>query len=345
MMKVPTLVLDKQKCLTNIRKFAQKTRQNKLIFRPHFKTHQSAAIGEWFKQSGVSKITVSSLQMAAYFASAGWQDITIALPMNPLQIEAYNKLAQNITLNLLISTTQILPKLSGLTDKIGYFIELDNGYNRSGLDAELAIQLAEILPNDRFKGFLLHAGNTYNAKSKEQILAIHQEQLELAKKCKRKFPNKIISVGDTPSFSLASNFDNIDEVRPGNFVFFDVMQKNLGSCSWQDIAVAVFCPVIAKYEKREQLIINGGAVHLSKESWNGSFGRVAIPNENGWAEPLPDTYVKSVSQEHGIIATRSDILQMIEVGDVLAILPVHSCLTANLFTEYRTLQNELIDRL
>jgi D-serine deaminase-like pyridoxal phosphate-dependent protein len=52
-----------------------------------------------------------------------------------------------------------------------------------------------------------------------------------------------------------------------------------------------------------------------------------------------------VSQEHGIIATRSDILQMIEVGDVLAILPVHSCLTANLFTEYRTLQNELIDRL
>ena len=46
---------------------ARKAKDNGLIFRPHFKTHQSIEIGEWFRESGVNKITVSSLTMANYF--------------------------------------------------------------------------------------------------------------------------------------------------------------------------------------------------------------------------------------------------------------------------------------
>jgi D-serine deaminase-like pyridoxal phosphate-dependent protein len=344
-MEFPKLVLDKQKCKTNIKRFVSKAKKKGLIFRPHFKTHQSAQIGEWFRQNGVNSITVSSIAMAEYFAAAGWNDITIAFPLNVLQISQYNKLAENINLNLLISTTQILPKLSQLSDKIGYFIELDNGSNRSGLEIDLALKLAAILPSDRVRGFLLHAGNTYKAKNSTEILKIHQQQLEIAQKCKQNFPEKIFSIGDTPSFSLAENFSNIDEARPGNFVFFDVMQRNLGSCQWEDIALAVYCPVVAMYDKRQEIVIHGGAVHLSKENEKGCFGRVAIPGKTGWGEPLPDTYVTSLSQEHGIIKTRGDVLEMIELGSILAILPIHSCLTANLFTEYNTLENNIIEKL
>ena len=49
-------------------------------------THQSAKIGEWFKRFGVNAITVSSVQMAEYFAANGWNDITIAISLNPLEI-------------------------------------------------------------------------------------------------------------------------------------------------------------------------------------------------------------------------------------------------------------------
>ncbi len=52
----PKLLLDKEKCWQNIRKMAEKANQNKLIFRPHFKTHQSAIIGNWFKNLGVKKL-------------------------------------------------------------------------------------------------------------------------------------------------------------------------------------------------------------------------------------------------------------------------------------------------
>lgn len=63
----PTLVIDEVKCRNNIRSMADKALANNLIFRPHFKTHQSAKVGNWFRDYGVDRITVSSVDMAGYF--------------------------------------------------------------------------------------------------------------------------------------------------------------------------------------------------------------------------------------------------------------------------------------
>ena len=64
-----------------------KAAANQLIFRPHFKTHQSVKTGEWFREAGVTAITVSSVSMAQKFADAGWDDITIAFPLNIREAE------------------------------------------------------------------------------------------------------------------------------------------------------------------------------------------------------------------------------------------------------------------
>ncbi|RLD73544.1 MAG: alanine racemase, partial [Bacteroidetes bacterium] len=79
--QTPTLILNKALVLENIQFMAEKARKHHLSFRPHFKTHQSAEIGNWFKDAGVDKITVSSVSMAEYFAKHGWKDITIAFPL------------------------------------------------------------------------------------------------------------------------------------------------------------------------------------------------------------------------------------------------------------------------
>ncbi|MDD4755770.1 MAG: amidophosphoribosyltransferase, partial [Prolixibacteraceae bacterium] len=96
----PTLVIDKEKCLKNIDRMATKAQEHKLKFRPHFKTHQSAVIGDWFRMYNVNAITVSSVMMAEYFASHGWTDITIAFPVNILELTNINRLAANIKLNI-----------------------------------------------------------------------------------------------------------------------------------------------------------------------------------------------------------------------------------------------------
>ena len=75
----PTLFVDKEKVLKNIEKMTEKAKESKVLFRPHFKTHHSADIGEWFKQFGVEAISVSSVDMAEYFAESGWKDISIMM--------------------------------------------------------------------------------------------------------------------------------------------------------------------------------------------------------------------------------------------------------------------------
>ena len=39
------------------------------------------------------------------------------------------------------------------------------------------------------------------------------------------------SIGSTPTVSALENFGGVDEIRPGNYVFFDAFQAAIGSCT------------------------------------------------------------------------------------------------------------------
>src|SRR5512147_1045773 len=91
---------------------AEKARANHVRFRPHFKTHQSAQIGAWFREFGVEAITVSSVTMADYFAASGWNDITIAFSVNWREIEATNRLAASNHLGLLVDSVETAQMLA-----------------------------------------------------------------------------------------------------------------------------------------------------------------------------------------------------------------------------------------
>src|SRR5665647_980572 len=131
----PTLLLNKETAIRNIDTMARKAANLHLNFRPHFKTHQSAEIGEWFRAAGVKCITVSSFTMASYFAEVGWDDITIALSVNIPEIPEINELAGRIKLNLLIENMEGLEALQQqITWHTGVFIKIDTGYNRTGIE-------------------------------------------------------------------------------------------------------------------------------------------------------------------------------------------------------------------
>ena len=357
----PTLILNKKQCLRNIKNMISKADSNNLKFRPHFKTHQSIIIGNWFKKFGVNSITVSSIKMAKYFAKNNWNDITVAFPVNILEINEINKLAQIIKLNILITSNTIIPFLNNnLKFQVGVFIKIDTGYHRSGIDIrdtniiDDLINKIELSPLLYFEGFLTHDGHTYKTKSIDEIKQIHDLTINKFKDLKDRYINKyknlITSIGDTPSCSICNNFDGIDEIRPGNFVFYDIMQADLGSCKINQIAIALACPVVDINKERKEIVIYGGAVHLSKEFILNSdstknFGLVVTFQNNEWSEPINDTFVYSLSQEHGIIKTTNNFLNKIKIGDIIGILPVHSCLTANLMRSYITFENEKIDHL
>ncbi len=357
----PTLLLDKEIAVRNIENMVRKAHDYGLIFRPHFKTHQSAEIGEWFREAGVGQITVSSLTMANYFADAGWDDITIAMSVNIPEIEEMNELAGRISLNLLIENIEGLAALQEkITRHTGIFIKIDTGYNRTGIEAnntQLIDQLLELIqksPLLQFRGFLSHTGHTYQANSTHDVFSRHFDALLKMKALKSRYagewPDLLVSLGDTPSCSLCDNFDGIDEIRPGNFVFYDLMQNKLGSCKLTDIAVRMVCPVLAIHPSRNEVVIYGGAVHFSKDSiinidGKPLFGRVIVIQDNRKLLLDEKNYLHSLSQEHGVLKITPQCINFFKPGDLIEIIPVHSCLTANLMKEYLTTSDEIIKML
>jgi D-serine deaminase-like pyridoxal phosphate-dependent protein len=357
----PTLILDKEVCLRNIGRMVEKAKAKNLLFRPHFKTHQSVAIGEWFQDFGVTAITVSSVRMAQYFAQNGWNDITIAIPVNIHEINEINSLAAKIKLNLLVENKETLIQLAKFIKKpIGLFIEIDTGDNRTGIQASKTNQIDSLLSiintnrRLRFKGFLTHTGQTYKARSRHEIFNFHFDALLKMRSLKDKYikdwPGMIISMGDTPSASICENFEGVNEIRPGNFIFYDLMQLQLGTCNFEDIAVRLVCPVIAKHGSRNEVVIYGGAIHISKDSiinidGKSLYGQIVI--RNGKEKILLDerNYLYEMSQEHGILKITYKDFHLINVGDLIEIVPVHSCLTANLMGSYLTTEEELIPTL
>ncbi|MBM4429421.1 MAG: alanine racemase, partial [Chloroflexi bacterium] len=245
-----------------------------------------------------------------------------------------------------------------LTSKADAWIKVDTGYGRTGIAwdrPDEIIRLAKAVQETgslSFQGLLVHAGHTYHVASKEEILSIYRGSLSMLKQVQQSlvtagFPETQLSVGDTPSCSLVDGFSCVDEVRPGNFVFYDIKQLSIGSCSEQDLAVGVACPVVAKHQARNEIILYGGAVHLSKDfivTEDGSkvFGRVCLWEKAGWGPMLSGAYVSSLSQEHGVVKTTAQWFERIQIGDSIVVLPIHSCLLSYLLKEYHTLDGEIL---
>lgn len=358
----PTLLLDRNRAIRNIADMARKAETTGVRFRPHFKTHQSAEIGRWFAERGVECIAVSSLEMARYFARAGWTDITVAFPVNLLEMDTVNALAGDIDLGVLVDSEAAVTALGGvLASPVRVWIKVDTGYGRVGIPWDRPDRITSLAmaiqrtSNLSLQGVLTHSGHSYQAKSRDRICAIHDRAIMRLIAIKKLFETERIysceiSLGDTPGCSLGNDFRGVDEIRPGNFVFYDVMQYTLGTCREDQIAVAVACPVVGKYEDRREIAIYGGGVHLSTECVIDKEGRKTFGYltslENGGLGPLiRSAPVRSLSQEHGIIQVDERLLDEIRIGDVVFILPVHSCLTSSLYKEYRTLDGEVISRL
>lgn len=347
----PQLILDEFRCKRNIQRMTQKATKLKIKLRPHFKTHQSLEIGRWFREEGIKGITVSSVDMASYFASDGWDDITIAFPFYPLQIPALYKLEKKASLRLFVNRIEDLELISkNLHRPFKVILEIDPGFGRSGIHyqnhnlIEDLIQTCDRLDNCSFYGFYTHDGRTYQSTGIDQIRSSIMPVIGILTDLKRSFPQASLLMGDTPSTSVLNDFGPIDELSPGNFVFYDWMQVQIGSCNIDDVALFCSVPVAQVIGDGSAAIVHGGAVHLSKDSLvingNRCFGQVINYSEKIITVET-NSYLSALSQEHGTVNTKQP--KLFE-NETLWICPIHSCLTANLHDHYLTTTGKIIDK-
>jgi D-serine deaminase-like pyridoxal phosphate-dependent protein len=151
--------------------------------------------------------------------------------------------------------------------------------------------------------------------------------------------------GFAPTCTVADDFSGIGEIRPGNFIYYDMKMVQISACEPHRISVCMVAPVISIHPERNEVILHGGSVHFSKDSMTDadgktSFGQVVRLTETGWGNVVDGATLRSLCQEHGFVTGPSDFIQSLNIGDLVGVLPVHSCLTADCMGEVHTLDGE-----
>lgn len=355
-------MLDVGRVKQNAGRISGKAHRNNVRLRPHIKSHKCIEVARIQTAGHDGAITVSTLAEASAFSKHGFTDITYAVPIERGKFDAAIEILRSgVKLNLLTDdsgTVKLLDEASEKADvKFDVFVKIDCGTHRVGVEPHTAesIDIPRQIADSRslnFAGLLAHAGHSYDVRTKDDIVKVARHErdvmVELAERLRGKSIDvPTVSIGSTPTMSLIDDLNGIDEIRPGNYIFYDNFQATLGSCSFEDTALTVLAAVIHKDLSRRKLVVDAGGIALSKDR-----GPVGIDPQCGYGRVLDlegiDTgmRVSGLSQEHGeVIAGDSPIFEKLNVGDRVRILANHSCMTAAQHTHYHILENSrIVDR-
>ena len=348
----PALILDLDRVEGNLRRMSERAAALGVALRPHIKTHKCLEIARLQRDLGCSGLTVSTLEEARVFAEHGFDDLTWAFPVILNRLDEAIQIAHKVDLGLVADSIATLEALEASGHALRVWMKVDCGYHRAGVDPDgpLAQELAQRLDASstlRFNGLLTHAGHAYKTRTRAELSAVaEQERSSLVRLAERLRGSGIevpsVSVGSTPTMSVVTDLTGVDEMRPGNYVFYDQMQAELGSCSIDDCAVTVLASVVSCQPEASHSVIDAGALALSKDALSttggdANFGKIleVLPPT---PQPKP-TRVSSLSQEHGIVDSS------LAVGARVRIAPVHSCLAVACFDEYVVVRGDrVIDR-
>ncbi len=353
----PVLILDRQRLQANVARMQARAKQLGVSLRPHLKTAKSAMVAE-LAVGKAGAITVSTLAEAEYFAKAGFRDILYAVPMAPQKLEQVAKLIKSgVDLKIITDHPAVAQAAAEAGQRLGVtfrvMIKIDSGLGRAGLapDSDLLLPLAQKLsgapsqPGVELVGVLTHAGHSYGANSVAEIERIAEEERAAVVAAATRlraagFACPTVSVGSTPTALFAKDLTGVTEMRPGNFVFFDLFQAGLGTCRLEDIAVSVLATVVSHHPARNHVLIDAGGLALSKDTGANKnvpgtgYGRVCRPEA---ALPLEGMNIHDVHQEHGLLggpeAPPVDFAAY-PPGSRLRVLPNHSCMTGAMYDRY-----------
>jgi D-serine deaminase-like pyridoxal phosphate-dependent protein len=358
----PSLVLDRAKLTRNIARMAAACRRTSVALRPHLKTAKSIDVARLVLGEGTKGIAVSTLREAEYFAGEGVRDIQYAVCITPDKLERVAKIqAMGVKLALITDSVDVANAIAAKQDEIDATfhvqIEVDCGENRTGVlpKSEALKKIARILdaaPNVVFDGVMTHAGHSYGCRSLveiEELAEVERKSVVDAAEAVRglgiECPN--VSLGSTPTALHARHLDGVTEARAGVYMFGDMFQAQIGSCSVADLAVSVLTDVSSHRPDLNHLTVDAGALALSKdrstEKVPNDVGFGMIASVNG--EPVwPQLNVTRVYQEHGLIPmTPGQSLDSYPIGEKFRIFPNHVCMTAAMYDRYYVVDSETGD--
>lgn len=348
----PALLLDLDVAERNVETMAERARRLGVALRPHFKTSKCVDVARLQRHRGAAGHTVATLEEARVLFEHGFDDLTWAFPAIPSRLAQARDLDrpdEGRRLRLTVDTPEAVAAIEATGHPFHVWLEVDSGDHRCGIDpkGDRAVALARCITQSRkltFDGLLTHGGQAYEARGRAELERVAETErrvvVGLAERLRQQgleVPG--VSVGSTPGMSAAEHLEGVTEARPGNYVFYDAMQVEIGSCRVADCALTVLATVVSQQPGAEHSVVDAGALALSKDTGlePGAWGRLVELEQP--AKPRWDAKLTALSQEHGVVDAP------LPVGSKVRILPNHSCLTVACWDEYHVTRGvEVIDR-
>jgi len=362
-LETPCLLLDLDRLERNLERMRAHCRSKGVQLRAHLKTAKSIDVARLASGGAPAAATVSTLQEAHAFAHSGYRDLLLATPVVPAKLVRAARIMAETGADLILATDSAgvaeaaarFAQSQGI--RLSLVIEVDCGEHRSGLpaaDAAAIVALAHAIhasPHLRLRGVMTHAGHSYGTDDVAQVAEIARAECDAAVAAATAIrgaglPCEIVSVGSTPTVLHAPSFAGITEVRCGIYMFWDLSQASRHICGIDDIAASVLASVISHSRAAPALILDAGALALSKD-----LGAQRYMPEAGYglvcdaatATPLPGLAVATVHQEHGTVPVRDPAwFERLPVGSVVRVLPNHACITCAAYAAYTVVRGQEI---
>lgn len=367
----PALLLDEVIMQRNVTRMQQHLAAHDVVARPHVKTAKCLPVIERMLDASdtgdatklAPRLTVSTLREAAEMLAAGYTDVLYAVGMVPQKLPELARLAAaaDARVSVVLDSVAMAQALVGARLALDAFIELDVDDHRAGVTPDSA----ELLAIGRtlaagshpgglplLRGVMTHAGGAYDCRTEPELIAMAERERSGAVRAAQRLRAAGIdcaevSIGSTPTVSVATSFVGVTEVRVGVYVFNDLMMVGLGVCQQEDIALSVLTTVIGHQPRRNTLLVDAGWMALSNDrSTTGQhldqgLGLVVCDQSTVGETPADaDLVVVSANQEHGLVSRRDGgefDFGRFPIGSELRILPVHACSTAAAFAGYHRL--------
>lgn len=334
-LETPIPVVDLDRLARNLDRAAEYAKAHGLGLRPHIKTHKSPRIaGEQLTRGAVGVTCATPYE--AEVMSEVCSDILVAYPpVGPKRAARLATLARKVRLTVALDSIQAVDDLARAAteagSKIGVCVELDLGMHRVGLPVvDDAIALARAVrerPSLEFAGIAFYPGHVREPVD-QQTLKLDQLKTTIGAAIAAfdaaGLHPPTVSGGSTPTLWRTHELNGVTEFRPGTYVYNDRTTAAIGACGWEDCALTVLATVVSTAVPG-QAVVDAGTKALGREPMRGT------DTMDGFGSLLdhPEVFVKSMSEEHGILDLSKSAWRP-AVGDRVRVIPNHVCIVVHL---------------
>src|SRR5579872_2763862 len=330
----PALIIDLDIMERNLRRMAEYTGRHGLRLRPHTKTHKIPALARRQIDLGAAGLTIAKVGEAEVMLGANPPDLLLAYPIvgrHKLDrlMEVAKKAPVTVSLDSEVVARQLSDAAHAAQVEIGVLAEVDAGLGRVGVPPSAIVALAQSiakLPSLRFRGIAFYPGHVKSLdddglRALDALSALLSGVVGDLKQAG--LAPEIVSGGSTPTMFHSHEIAELNEIRPGTYIFNDRNTVLSGACGFEDCAASILATVVST-AKRGQMIIDGGSKTFSSDRPSSgsevSFGHLV---------EAPEAVFTKMNEEHGFVDI-SRVQRDFAVGDRVRIVPNHICVAMNL---------------